>query len=318
MDKLKEELLVICRDIYRKGLVCATGGNVSLRINKDRIIITPHGVSLGYIDLDDILIFDMKGNRIEGKGTPSVELKLHIDIYKELDAKVIIHSHPPYTIALSAVGIIPKGLDFESALFLGKVKVIPQKRPTMMETSPIIDALKLNNIVILKNHGAVTIGRDLKEAFFLTEILEESSKMLSVGKLFGKVSFPFKDRKVKKRWGYRLFSEEHIRELINIVNRDKPLDGMDNLSVGIKVDEKILVFKFKNGKIKSVDYLNKADFIFEGLYFHWLNIFNGDMNPFTAVIQGKINFIGNFNRLTELYPQFSKIFELWQQIGVNI
>ncbi len=316
MDRLKEELLSICREMDRKGLVYASGGNVSLRIDGEKILITPHGVSLGHIESDDILVVDKNGKKIEGRGEPSIELKLHLDIYKELsDVMAIIHSHPPYSIALTAAGVVPKGVDFESALFLGKLTIIPQTKPTMTDTLPIINALMLNNIVLLKNHGAVAVGRDLKEALFLTEILEESSKIYSIGRLFGRLSFPLKERK-RRRGRYRLFSEGHLKELVNILNGDKLLKGMEDISIGIRAEERVFIFRFKSGRIELDRSSKGADFMFEAPDFYWLNIFNQKMNIFTAVIQGKVRFEGDFNRLIILYPQFLRIFDLWQQIGV--
>ena len=115
------------------------------------------------------------GNR--GLAGPSFETGLHSALYKNLDARAIVHLHPPFTLALTDAQRVLQPVTFEAALFLGTVPVIPQQAPNVIDPSSVVAALSLNNIVILKNHGVVSVGETLQDAFFLAELLEESARM---------------------------------------------------------------------------------------------------------------------------------------------
>lgn len=186
---LKKELVRIAREAYQNKLVTATSGNISARLPNGQVLITPHACSLGYVRPEDLLVVDQKGSVVRGKGEPSAEMLLHLAIYRSTSANAIVHTHPPYSVALSAAGVKPQPITIESAFILGDVDILNQQYPTTADiTEKIVRALKRSKVVILKNHGVFAIGKDLLDAFFLTETLEETAKILSLSKLHGEVS----------------------------------------------------------------------------------------------------------------------------------
>ena len=176
-DSAAQEIIRIGRTAYEKNLVAARAGNLSIRLGAGRFMITGQGAALGFLSRRDLIITDLDGTKIKGAGGPSFETGLHSALYKNSDARSVVHLHPPFTLALTAAQRALSPITFEAALFLGTVPVIAQEAPNVIDTAPVAAALTLNNIVILKNHGVVSVGETLRDAFFLAELLEESARM---------------------------------------------------------------------------------------------------------------------------------------------
>jgi len=175
--KEKQELIFWAEKLYRKGFVLGTAGNISLKINKRKILITSHNSYLGYLRSVDLLVLDIKGNILQGNRQPTFETRLHLGIHKNFKERVVLHAHPPFTYFYFCRLNKLKNASFESRVYLGKFKVIPQKTPNVLNAGPIIRGLKASKIAVLKNHGVVSIGDDFKEALSLIEILEKESKL---------------------------------------------------------------------------------------------------------------------------------------------
>ena len=151
---------------------------MSHRIAPDKILITAHDSYLGHLEEEDVLLIDSKGQVLEGRRETTSEKGLHLDIHRAFPShEVILHAHPPYTVALFHYF---KSLDifsFEAKFYLGNVAVIPQESPTVTDTKPVVEALEGSQIVVLKDHGVVSVGKDFKEPFSLIELLEEQAKV---------------------------------------------------------------------------------------------------------------------------------------------
>jgi len=224
--ELKRKMVDICKELYRERFVRGREGNVSAKLDQDTFFITPHGVSLGFIEERDILLVDKQGRVIDGIGEPSFEIELHKAIYSELrEVEAVIHVHPSFTTLLAEKGLSIQTLTFELEAILTGTEVIPQKGPVITDIDLVINALKKRNIVILKNHGTVAIG-NLDDAFFLTDMLEEASKMSFFAHLpridVQTTYTPSKD--MRKETTYELFSPEHIEMLISSVNQSKEVE----------------------------------------------------------------------------------------------
>lgn len=176
--KLKQgvtEIVTFGRLLFERRLVTGWGGNISLRISADRILITGRQAPLGFLKGDqDVVLMNLKGKAIGGKGEPSSELALHLAIYQGTEARAVIHAHPP------AVMGLPPGLatfapeSFEEKYYLGEVPVFRQETPTVTKPGKIIELLKKHKVIIIEKHGSVAIGKTLQEAFLLTDLLEEA------------------------------------------------------------------------------------------------------------------------------------------------
>jgi putative sterol carrier protein len=172
----------------------------------------------------------------------------------------------------------------------------------------------------------VSIGETIWDAFFLAELLEETAQMNIFSSLLGKSARTRREASIptrKRKKPVRLFSKEHFSLLQQVINRDhapqKP--GIKNsVSVGIKQADTGMVqlLVFNNGKLAEIKAGEEAgSFIISGTHAAWRAVFNGLMDPFTAIIQKKILLEGSFRDLLQWYPFFRQLFNLWQTIPVT-
>lgn len=186
---IKEEIVKVCHLVYRNKFVAAYDGNVSVRTENNSIYITRSGVCKGDITIDDIIETDFDGNIIAGKGKISTESKLHLFIYKiRKDVKAVVHCHPVYATALGLVKENSLAHYFpEVLLTLGKIPVCKYATPSTHEViESVKDHIDYSNAFILQNHGAVTIGSSLLDAYYKMEKLEHAAKTIFVAKVLGK------------------------------------------------------------------------------------------------------------------------------------
>lgn len=186
---LREQILEISKRLYANGWLAACDGNISFRISDDRILITPSARPKAYISAEEIAVVNLAGEVLEGK--PSSEVKMHLEIYRNAEkAKAVVHSHPPtataWTIANPEMEELPCRSCSELILALGKVPFVPYARPgTQAMGDNIKQFLPKRRVMVLRNHGALTWGEDLEEAYFGTERLEHAAKMLMYAKTIG-------------------------------------------------------------------------------------------------------------------------------------
>lgn len=187
-EKEKNELTQICRLLYERNLVTATDGNVSKRLADGNILLTPSGKSKGFLTAEEILALDLYGNVLEGNGKASKEYPMHRAVYeKRPDAMAVIHTHPVFATAFALAGKnIPDNYLIETKMMLGKVALAEYAVPGTMEmvevTAPYLEAY---NVILLRNHGALTIGKNLMDAFHKMEVLEAVAKTVIVSKAVG-------------------------------------------------------------------------------------------------------------------------------------
>lgn len=196
MRKLKKvqivrELVEICRKIHAKGFVSATDGNVSVRIEKDKILCTPTSLPKEKVKTTDLVILNLDGKIISGNKLPSTEIKMHLAIYKNReDVNAVIHAHPPYATAFASSKL---ALDIpflpEVILSIGKVPVCKYATPSTEEVvNSIIPFVAETNLLLLQNHGVVTYGINLEQAYYLLEKLEHTAKIFSIAKGFNGIN----------------------------------------------------------------------------------------------------------------------------------
>jgi len=177
-DNQRKEVMRWARLLNERGFVTARSGNISYKIAPEKILITAHDSYLGHLEEEDVLLIDSEGAVLEGKRETTSEKSLHLDIHRAFaDHEVILHAHPPFTVALFHYFESLDIFSFEAKFYLGNVAVIPQESPTVTDTKPVVEALEGSQIVVLKDHGVVSVGKDFKEPFSLIELLEEQAKV---------------------------------------------------------------------------------------------------------------------------------------------
>ncbi len=174
-QEAKLQILEIGRRMFERRYVAANDGNLSIKLGEDRIWVTPAGVSKGYMTADMLVCVDRRGNVVEGTYKPSSESKMHLRVYRENPAvRAVVHAHP---IAATSFAVARIPLDValltESVLGLGVVPVAPYAM-TGTEAVPasIAPYCRDYNAVLLANHGALTWGTDITQAYYRLETLE--------------------------------------------------------------------------------------------------------------------------------------------------
>ncbi|MFX0067753.1 MAG: class II aldolase/adducin family protein [Promethearchaeota archaeon] len=179
---LRKRIVEIEKKLLEKGFVVGPAGNVSARTpEEDKILITPSGITHDRISPEDILLVDFKGDILDGELLPSSELEMHLSIYRtQEDAGAVIHSHPAFSTSLAVVGkTIPPLLD-EFVVFVGEEVKLAEYAVAGSEelADNVIAAIGDSRAVLLSNHGLLCYGKDLDDALFVTELVEETAKVL--------------------------------------------------------------------------------------------------------------------------------------------
>lgn len=184
----REWICEIGRRMYDKDLVAANEGNLSIRID-NRLLATPTGVCKGFLKPEDLVITDLEGKQISGDMKVSTEILMHVIVYKHRqDVTAICHGHPTYATAHAVAGIpLTEALMPEVVVTLGCVPVAPYGTPSTQElANSLMDLVPNYDAILLANHGAITYGTDLEQAFFKIEILEHFAKINILTRTLGK------------------------------------------------------------------------------------------------------------------------------------
>ena len=174
-DNVKR-LIKTCNDLYENKFVSGKSGNVSIRLD-DYIAITPTLMSLGDLKEEDIVLVDMKGNCLTS-GEPSSEVGMHLAIYeKRDDVNAIVHIHSPYVTGFAFSDKKIKRLEGFGQINQQYLSSIEYERPGSEELAlKASEGIKDEDVLILKNHGMICVGNNLKEAQSLAMFIEESAK----------------------------------------------------------------------------------------------------------------------------------------------
>ena len=183
---LREEIVQVGSLLYQKGLIVATDGNISTRLDDNTILITPSGLCKGFMTPDQLIIIDMDGKKI-GRGTaanqnlnPTSETPMHLEVYKQRpDVDSVVHAHPPYAISLSIVGIsLADCMLPEAIVNLGLTPTTPYSTPASEENARAIrEVISGHDAVVLQRHGSLTTGNTPLNAFYRTETLEQIARI---------------------------------------------------------------------------------------------------------------------------------------------
>ena len=326
---LRKQIIKVGRRLYEFGLAVAKSGNISARSDDRKIIITATGTFLGDLKDEDIVSVDLARNKKRGGKKPSSELPLHSLIYENFSHQTVIHCHPPLINGYFAVADSLKALTFETKFYLGNISVVKQDTPTVTEPKIVIEALKSNNLVVLKNHGIVAVADKFENGMALIEALEEAVKTAAVARLFNKgilddLDKALKDNLDKKNTALEMFSKEHIRAIVDLVNKDafiaekgKELGLTLKLAIRLDGTDKMYKFTFEKGKIISLDFDADAPYMISAPASVWKQVFLGKLDSFVAVTQGNMKLQGPLGELSRWYVPFSRLFELFQKVKIK-
>lgn len=328
-NELRLQIIKVGQRLYGARLAVAKSGNLSARLDAQNILITASGTFLGQLEEKDIVKVNLASGEYEGEIKPSSELPLHVLVYRNFSAKVVIHCHPPLINGYFTVAKTLKAMSFETKFYLGEVPVIPQETPTVTDLEPVISALKMNNLVVLKNHGTVAIADKFQDALSITEALEEAVKSAALGRLFDQNILDDLDIALKEDLKYNqptyvMFSRAHIQAIVDLVNSDefiaqkgKELDLTTKLAIRLDESTDVFKFNFEKGKIVSLEMDSDAPFVISAGAAVWEQVFLGKLDSFVAVTQGKMKLSGQLGQLSKWYVPFNRLFALFKEVKIE-
>ena len=188
---IRRELAEASHRLSSGGLVVGTEGNLSVRLDDGRIMITPSGVNKGCLIADDMIILDENGKKLQGSRLASSELAMHQFVYRNRpDIKACVHGHSPYATAFAVSGVnLEDNILPEIALFVGKIPMTDYFPPGTPDCSKALDCwIEKHNAFLLRNHGLLTIGRDLEEALNRHEAVERLAQIVHLAYQLGNVN----------------------------------------------------------------------------------------------------------------------------------
>jgi L-fuculose-phosphate aldolase len=185
----RRDLCVAGRWMHDRGFVASTDGNMSVRLDAERILVTPSCVSKGMMTPDDMVITDLTGQRLSGLRNPSSEIGMHLLIYRlRPEVNAVCHAHPPTATGYAAAGMaLDKPILCELIIGLGSVPVARYGTPGTPELSAALEPLvQGHDAILMANHGVVTCGPDLLTAFQRMETTEHFARVSLVAQLLGR------------------------------------------------------------------------------------------------------------------------------------
>jgi len=184
----REDIVQIGKLVFQKGWVAANDGNISLRLDAERILATPTGVCKGMLSVDDLIIVDNQGNKISGRLERTSEIAMHLKIYElRPDIRAVLHAHPPVATGFATAGrSLNLGLLPEVVISLGCVPIADYGLPgTPALTEPMLPLIPKYDAILMANHGAVCYGEDVFKAYFRMETMEHFARIQLVAELLG-------------------------------------------------------------------------------------------------------------------------------------
>ncbi|MDD2643254.1 MAG: class II aldolase/adducin family protein [Methanobacteriaceae archaeon] len=180
MQKEINSIINISNKLFNRHLVTGKAGNVSVKFkNNGKIIIgiTPTLKSLNNLKFNDIVLVDLEGNIIS-KGKPSSEVFMHLNIYKSnKNVNAIVHTHSPFATGFSFSDKKIKRLEGFGKIEKPYLAEVNYEIPGTMDlANKVGEAIKNEDVLILKNHGVISVGENLEEAFSLADFVEEIAK----------------------------------------------------------------------------------------------------------------------------------------------
>jgi L-fuculose-phosphate aldolase len=189
--ELAREIVRCCRGLWDARLIAGADGNVSVRLDRDRLLVTPRGLPKGELRPEDLVEVDLDGNHRKGSREASSELDLHLRVYRQRkDCGAVVHAHPPTATAFAVAGEgLPGDVLPEIVLLMGEVPCVPYATSGTRSLGDAIEPYLARHVaLLLANHGALTWGGDLVQARIRMESLEHAARILLAARALGRVS----------------------------------------------------------------------------------------------------------------------------------
>jgi L-fuculose-phosphate aldolase len=186
--ELREAIVEVGRRLYARGYTASNDGNISLRLDERRLLMTPKSVCKGFMSADMMVITDLDGKKLAGERDPSSEMQMHLEVYRQRpDAGAVVHAHPPMATGFAVAGIpLDRAVLAEVVTTLGSVPIAEYATPSTKELPEAVRKyVKAHDGMLLANHGALTLGADVFAAYYKMETIEHFAHISLVARLLG-------------------------------------------------------------------------------------------------------------------------------------
>lgn len=203
-DQVRQDIVEVGRRIWQRGYVASNDGNISVRMGEDEFLCTPTGVSKGFMTPEMLILVNGRGEVLRGDLKPSSEIKMHLEVYRERpDIRSVVHAHPPVSTAFAVVGeALNKAVLPEVIIILGGIPLVPYGTPSTAEIpQALAPFLRDYEAFLLENHGALTLGSDVYNAYYKMETMEHFATISLAARQLG---------------GDRELSRQRVAELLQI------------------------------------------------------------------------------------------------------
>jgi len=185
---LREEIVEVGKLMFDKGWIAANDGNISIRLDNGRILCTPTGISKGAMHPCDLILCDMDGRKLEGERECTSEIAMHVTVYKlRPDVHGVVHAHPPVATGFASAGrALNLALLPEVIIGLGCVPLAEYGLPgTPALSEGLAPYIPKYDALLMANHGSVTYGEDVRQAYQRMETVEHFARITLVAELLG-------------------------------------------------------------------------------------------------------------------------------------
>jgi L-fuculose-phosphate aldolase len=184
----RKEVARFMRRLYTHKLTTTSGGNVSLKVSDNLIAITPSATDKGAMKWKEVGLMTIDGENLTPELKPSIESEMHLSIYRRKNVNAVVHAHPTFATAFTAMKKkININLTAESTAILGEPIFVPYALMGTKKLAELVaDYIDKSDILLLENHGVLTVGKNLLQAFDKVEVLENAARMTLIVDFEGK------------------------------------------------------------------------------------------------------------------------------------
>ncbi len=188
---LRADIVEIGRRLWLRGFVASNDGNISVRLGPDRLLMTPASVSKGFMTAEMMVVTDLDGSVVEAAPgrKPSSEALMHLVAYRERpDVGAVVHAHPPLSTGFAVAGIpLDRAVLAEVVTTLGAIPIADYGTPSTRELADTVAPLvRAHDGLLLANHGALALGKDLFSAYYKMETIEHFAQISLVARQLGR------------------------------------------------------------------------------------------------------------------------------------
>ncbi|MEO6222006.1 MAG: class II aldolase/adducin family protein, partial [Vicinamibacterales bacterium] len=189
--QLREDIVEVGRRLWTRGFVASNDGNISVRLPGDRLLMTPTGVSKGFMSPEMMVVTDLDGRLLAGEANrkASSEILMHLMAYRHRpDVNAVVHAHPPLATGFAVAGIpLDRAVLAEVVTTLGSIPIAEYGTPSTPELPASVEPyVRTHDALLLANHGALALGKDVFAAYYKMETIEHFARISLVARMRGR------------------------------------------------------------------------------------------------------------------------------------